>query len=56
MMMNEVVVLGFVAVVVGMVGWSIFSGIKDKRVFKAAQEALQRQISDLQKKLAELKR
>jgi hypothetical protein len=56
MMMNEIVVLGFVFVVVGMVGWNIYNGIKEKKVFLAAQSMLQKQISDLQKKLAELKR
>jgi predicted negative regulator of RcsB-dependent stress response len=56
MIMNEIVVIGFVLVVAGMVGYSIYSSVKDKQVFKAAQVALQRQISDLQKKLADLKR
>ena len=54
--MNEVVVGVFIVVVLGMIGWSKYKDVKDKKAFLAAQNVIKGQIAALEKKLAELKK
>ena len=54
--MNEVVLGVFGLVIVGMIGWSKYKDVKDKKVFLAAQNEIKRQISVLEPKLKELKK